>query len=60
LVTTHDLEKIIAHADRVIIMQGGKIVRDGGPAEIVGHLEAFGIREPCAYRLGLEAESWLN
>ena len=60
VVTTHDLEKIIAHADRLIIMQGGKIVRDGSPVEIVGHLEAFGVREPCAYRLGLEAESWLN
>jgi len=60
VVTTHDLEKVIAHADRLIIMQGGKIVRDGSPVEIVGHLEAFGVREPCAYRLGLEAESWLN
>jgi len=60
VVTTHDLEKIIAHADRLIIMQGGKIVRDGSPVEIVGHLEAFGVREPCAYRLGVEAESWLN
>ena len=60
VVTTHDLEKIIAHADRLIIMQGGKIVRDGSPVEIVGHLEAFGVRKPCAYRLGLEAESWLN
>ncbi|MGB5746599.1 MAG: ATP-binding cassette domain-containing protein [Desulfobacterales bacterium] len=60
VVTTHDLEKIIAHADRLIIMQSGKIVRDGNPVEIVGHLEAFGVREPCAYRLGVEAESWLN
>jgi biotin transport system ATP-binding protein len=60
MVSTHDLEKIIAHADRLIIMQSGKIVRDGSPFEIVGHLEAFGVREPCAYRLGLEAESWLN
>jgi len=60
VVSTHDLEKIIAHVDRLIIMQSGKIVRDGSPLEIVGHLEAFGVREPCAYRLGLEAESWLN
>ena len=60
VVTTHDLEKIIAHADRLIIMQGGKIVRDGSPVEIVSQLEAFGVREPCAYRLGVEAESWLN
>jgi len=60
VVTTHDLEKIIAHTDRLIIMQGGKIVRDGSPVEIVSHLEAFGVRKPCAYRLGMEAESWLN
>ena len=60
VVTTHDVEKIIAHADRLIIMQGGKIVRNGMPAEIVDDLEAFGVRKPCAYRLGMEAESWLN
>ena len=60
IVTTHDLEKIITHADRLIIMQGGKIVRDGNSEEMVGHLEAFGVREPCAYRLGVAVESWLN
>ena len=60
LVTTHDLEKIIAHADRLILMHGGKIVRDGIPAEIMGDAEDFGVRKPCSLRLGLEAESWLN
>jgi biotin transport system ATP-binding protein len=60
LVTTHDLEKVIAHADRLILMQSGRIVRDGSPKEIVGHLEAFGVRKPCAVRLGGETESWLN
>jgi biotin transport system ATP-binding protein len=60
LVATHDVEKIIAHADRMIIMQGGKIVRDGKPVDIVGDLEDFGVRKPCANRLGAEAESWLN
>ncbi len=60
VVTTHDLEKIIAHADRLILMQSGSIVRDGNPEEIVDHLEACGVRKPCAYRLGVGAESWLN
>ena len=60
LVTTHDLEKIIAHADRMILMQNGKIIRDGIPANIMTDIEAFGVRKPCAFRLGLEAESWLN
>ena len=32
----------------------------GAREEIVEHLEACGVRKPCAYRLGMEAESWLN
>jgi biotin transport system ATP-binding protein len=60
VVTTHDLEKIIAHADRLILMQSGTIVRDGKPEEIVDYLEACGVRKPCSYRLGVEADSWLN
>ena len=60
IVTTHDLEKIIAHADRLILMHGGKIIRDGMPNEIMADVEAFGVRKPCTFRLGLEAESWLN
>ena len=60
LVITHDLEKVIAHADRLIIMQKGKIVRDGVPAEILGDIEPFGVRAPCASHLGMEVRSWLN
>jgi len=60
LITTHDLEKIISHADRLIIMKGGRIVRDGLPAELIKETEAFGVREPCRSRLGLEMTSWLS
>lgn len=60
IVSTHDLEKIIVHADRLILMHGGKIIRDGIPADIMKDVELFGVRKPCAFRLGLEAESWLN
>ncbi len=60
LVTTHDLEKVLAHADRLILMQAGKVVRDGAPATIVEEAEAFGVRAPCASRNGMEIESWLQ
>jgi biotin transport system ATP-binding protein len=60
LVITHDLEKVIAHADRLIIMQKGKIAKDGAPAEIVGAVETYGVRAPCASVLGMEVQSWLN
>ena len=60
VVTTHNLEKIIAHTDRLIIMQSGTVVRDGNPAEIIDYLEDCGVRKPCACRLEVENESWLN
>jgi len=60
LVAAHDLEKVIAHADRLVIMNHGKLVKDGLPDQLFGELEAFGIRQPCAYRLGGEVQSWLN
>jgi len=60
LISTHDLDKIIAHTDRVIVMQRGKIVRDGTPAEVAGHLERYGVAEPGGYRPGEAGGSWLN
>lgn len=60
LVITHDLEKVLVHADRLIIMQKGKIVRDGVPDEIVSDIETLGVRAPCASHLGMEVRSWLN
>jgi len=60
LVAAHDLEKVMAHTDRLVIMNHGKVVKDGLPDQLIGELEAFGIRQPCAYRLGGEVQSWLN
>ncbi len=60
LVAAHDLEKVMAHTDRLVIMNHGKVVKDGSPDQLIGELEAFGIRQPCAYRLGGEVQSWLN
>jgi len=60
LMVTHDLEKVIAHADRLVIMQSGQIVKDGPPAAILPQVEKFGVRQPCDARLGMELRSWLN
>lgn len=60
IVAAHDLEKILAHAGRLVIMKDGRIVRDGAPLKLVKEAEAFGVREPCASRLGLEISSWLS
>ncbi len=60
LVTTHDLEKVIFHADRLILMNNGKVVRDGTPETVIPDTEKFGIRMPCQARQGKGLESWLN
>ena len=60
IITTHDIEKIIAHATRLLIMQDGKVKRDGMPDEVIKEAEDFGVRAPCATRLGSEVVSWLN
>jgi biotin transport system ATP-binding protein len=60
IVVTHDLEKVLAHANRLLIMQKGKIVLDGLPDDIVGNIETYGVRAPCASRLGMEVRSWLT
>jgi biotin transport system ATP-binding protein len=60
IITTHDIEKIIAHANRLLIMQEGKITRDGKPDKILREAEVFGVRAPCATRLGMEVASWLS
>ena len=60
IVATHELEKVIAHADHLVIMKDGTVVRDGLPDEMVKGVEAFGVREPYNSRPGMEIRSWLN
>ncbi|MBU3917966.1 energy-coupling factor ABC transporter ATP-binding protein [bacterium] len=60
LIITHELEKVVAHADRLVIMRKGRIVKTGIPHEIIHQVEDFGIREPCSSRLGHGVNSWLN
>ena len=60
LVATHLLEIVIAHTDRLVLMRDGLIQRDGFPDAVIKDVEAFGVREPCASRLGVDVQSWLN
>jgi biotin transport system ATP-binding protein len=60
VVTTHDVEKVIAHVDRIAIIHGGELKAAGLPEELVRELSRFGIRPPCYALLGREKISWLN
>ncbi len=58
VLATHDLGKVLAHADRLIFMRGGKIEGDGPPSALVAAAEDFGVRRPAGHRV--EALSWLR
>ncbi len=58
IIATHDVETIISHATRIIIMDSGQIKKDGKPELIIKHLESFGIREPCSSRFNLGIQPW--
>jgi cobalt transport protein ATP-binding subunit len=60
LVTTHDVEKVIAHVDRIAVIHDGKLKAEGPPEELVMRLSRFGIRPPCYAIFGKERLSWLS
>ena len=60
IVSVHDLEKVLAHAERLIILQGGRIVVDGPPYQVIEAAEEYGVRIPDVVRLGGRVKSWLH
>jgi cobalt transport protein ATP-binding subunit len=60
VVTTHDVEKVIAHVNRIVVIQGGELKAEGPPEALVAELSRFDVRPPCSTLLGQERISWLN
>lgn len=60
VVVTHDLEKVLAHADQLVIMDQGEIVCKGAPAIILHEVEKFGIRRPYGQERRMETMTWLS
>ena len=60
VVCVHDLEKVLAHGQRLLLMAEGRIVADGSPQSVATEAERWGVRVPAALRLGGRVESWLD
>ena len=44
IIITHDIEKVLAHADRLIIMDKGTVVQDEVPEKVIDTVEKYGIK----------------
>jgi biotin transport system ATP-binding protein len=61
IVLTHELEKVLALADRLIILHQGSIRDDGDPAEVLDRMDrAWGVRDPRRNYQNTGDCSWLD
>ena len=61
IILTHELEKALALADRLIILHGGGICDDGLPAEVLDRLNpAWGVRDPRRNYRSIGDCTWLE
>lgn len=59
IVTTHDVEKVIAHVSHIAVLHQGELKAYGSPEDILPQLADYEIRPPCSTLLGEKVLSWL-
>ena len=59
IVATHDVEKVIVHADRMAVISKGELKALAPPHSIISELPRYNIRPPCYSLLGERPISWL-
>lgn len=60
LVVTHDLEKCLGLADRMVVMKDGRKILDGNPGDLWDDLPGAGLRRPALPASEWKKLSWLN
>ena len=51
ILSTHDLDRMLGHADRLILMQEGSILQDGPFASVIRQASCAGVKMPCTCRM---------
>ncbi len=59
LLVTHDLEKVLAHTNHLIVMSKGQIALQGTPDEILPQVAQFGVKVPALHARKIGDLSWL-
>ncbi len=57
ILITHELEKVLGHAHRIIVMDRGKVVMDGSPGKVIAGIENYGLKKPHG---NVETMTWLQ
>ena len=61
IILTHELEKVLALADRLVILHQGVIRHDGDPAVVLDELDpGWGVRDPRLNYAAVKDCSWLE
>jgi biotin transport system ATP-binding protein len=61
IILTHELEKVLAFADRLIILNQGVVRDDGPPGEVLNRLQDhYGVRDPRFSYTRVEDCTWLD
>lgn len=59
VVSTHDVEKVIAHVEDVLVLAKGIVVDQGPPRHVAHRLAEYGVRPPCSVLFGKGLQPWL-
>ncbi|MCL1991143.1 MAG: energy-coupling factor ABC transporter ATP-binding protein [Defluviitaleaceae bacterium] len=60
ILVTHELEKVLAHANRLIVMNQGQLVADGRPEDVIKTVEKHAVRMPLQQGERIESLTWLK
>lgn len=60
IVVTHELEKVLAHSDRLVIFHKGRLAENGKPEEVIRSLNRYGVRMPLKNGEKVSLLTWLE
>ncbi len=60
ILISHDVEKVLAHVDRTVILQGGRVVFCGEPTESLARLSEYHVHRPWGESREIDSMSWLR
>jgi len=60
IVVTHELEKLLAHSGRLLVMEQGRLVENGKPEDVIAGVEQYGVHLPRLGEHGIKELTWLR